>query len=47
MLPALVQAARRATQHSLKFIRWLRHSLRDKLTEHTALPLLRTLYASS
>ena len=47
VLPALVQAAKRASQHSLKFIRWLRRSLRDKLTEHAALPLLRTLYASS
>jgi len=47
VLPALVQAAKKASQHSLKFIRWLRRSLRDKLTEHAALPLLRTLYASS
>ncbi len=47
VLPALVQAAKRASQHSLKFIRWLRRSLRDKLTEHAALPLLRALYASS
>ncbi len=47
VLPALVQAARRASQHSLKFIRWLRRSLRDKLTEHAALFHLRALYASS
>lgn len=44
---AFVQSARRASQHGLKFIRWLRRALRDPLTEHTALPLLRALYASS
>jgi len=44
---AFVQSARRASQHSLKFIRWLRRSLRDQFTEHAALPLLRALYASS
>jgi len=43
VLPALVQAARRASQQSLKIIRWLSRSLRDKLTEHAALTLLRTL----
>ncbi len=47
MLPALVQAARRASQQRLKFIRWIRRSLRDKLTEQATLPNLRTLYASS
>ena len=47
VLPALVQAAKRASQHSLKFIRCLRRSLRDKLTEHAALLQLRALYAKS
>ena len=48
MLPTLVQAARRASQHSLKSIRRLRRlrrSLREKLTKHAALFHLRTLYA--
>jgi hypothetical protein len=47
MLPTLVQAARRASQHSLKSIRRLRRSLREKLTKHAALFHLRTLYAKS
>lgn len=45
-LPALVLQARRATQRSVKFIRWLRHALREKLTEAAALPRLMFLYAS-
>lgn len=45
-LSTLVTAARRASQHSLKFVRWLRQSLRDRLTEDTAVPRLRTLYAT-
>ena len=38
---------RRATQSSVKFIRWLRHALRDNLAEAAALPRLAQLYASS
>lgn len=45
-LPALVLQARRATQRSVKFIRWLRHALREKLTEAVAVPRLKHLYAS-
>jgi Transposase DDE domain len=37
--------ARRATQRSVKFIRWLRQSLRDQLTEATAVLQLKLLYA--
>lgn len=44
-LSTLVVQARRATQTSVKFIRWLRHSLRAELTEATALLHLRLLYA--
>lgn len=40
-------AARRATQRSVKFLRWLRHALRDQLTEPLAVPRLASLYASS
>ena len=38
---------RRATQCSVKFLRWLRHALRDNLAEAAALPRLAHLYASS
>lgn len=44
-LSALVIQARRATQRSVKFIRWLRHSLRDQLAEATAVLHLKQLYA--
>jgi hypothetical protein len=44
-LSPLVVQARRATQSSVKFLRWLRHSLRAELTEATALLHLRLLYA--
>ncbi len=44
-LPSLVVAARRATQRSVKFIRWLRQSLRDQLTEAAAVLRLKLLYA--
>jgi hypothetical protein len=30
----------------VKFLRWLRHALREKLTEEAALPRLTLLYAS-
>jgi hypothetical protein len=42
---SLVVQARRATQRSVKFIRWLRHALREKLTEAAAVPRLKQLYA--
>jgi hypothetical protein len=45
-LPSLLLEARRATQHSVKFIRWLRHALREKLAEATAVPRLMQLYAT-
>lgn len=45
-LPALVLQARRATQRSVKFIRWLRHALREKLTEAAAVLRLKQLYTS-
>lgn len=44
-LSSLVVALRRATQRSVKFIRWLRQSLRDRLTEATAVLRLKLLYA--
>ena len=44
-LPALALEARRVTQRSVKFIRWLRHALREKLTEAVAVPHLKQLYA--
>ena len=42
----LLAGVRRATQRSVKFIRWLRHALRENLTEAAAVPRLTTLYAS-
>ena len=45
-LPTLVGQARRATQRSVKFIRWLRHALREKLAETAAVPRLKQLYAN-
>jgi Transposase DDE domain len=44
-LSTLVTQARRATQRSVKFVRWLRHSLRNQLTEATAVLQLKLLYA--
>lgn len=44
---SLRQATRRATQRSVKFLRWLRHALRDRLTEALAVPRLASLYAAS
>jgi hypothetical protein len=41
----LILALRQATQRSLKFIRWLRHAIRDRLTEDAAIAHLRKLYA--
>ena len=45
-LTTLRTGLRRATQRSVKFIRWLRQALREKLTEEAALPRLTLLYAS-
>jgi Transposase DDE domain len=42
----LALQARRATQRSVKFIRWLRHALREKLTEAAAVLRLKQLYAT-
>lgn len=44
-LSTLVTQARRATQRSVKFVRWLRQSLRDQLAEVTAVLQLKLLYA--
>jgi hypothetical protein len=44
-ISSLVLAARRATQRSVKFIRWLRHAIRDRLAESVAVARLRELYA--
>jgi len=45
-LSTLVLEARGATQRSVKFIRWLRQSIRDKLAEAIAVPRLKALYAN-
>jgi len=45
-LSSLVASARRATQRSVKFIRWLRQSLRDQATEAAAALRLQQLYAT-
>lgn len=45
-LSSLAQGLRKATQCSVKLIRWLRQSLRDGLTEPAATPRLRALYAA-
>ena len=45
-ISTLVVQARRATQRSLKFIRWLRQSLRDQTAEAVAVLRLRALYAT-
>jgi len=43
---SLVLEARRATQRSVKFIRWLRDALRRRLAEAVAVARLKTLYAT-
>jgi hypothetical protein len=43
---SLVLVARRATQRSVKFIRWLRQAIRDRLAEAVAVARLQTLYAT-
>lgn len=44
-LCSLAVQARRATQRSVKFIRWLRQAIRDRLAEAAAVTRLRALYA--
>jgi hypothetical protein len=43
---SLLLIARRATQRSVKFIRWLRHAIREDLAEAVAAPRLAALYAT-
>ena len=45
-LSSLVLQARRATQRSVKFIRWLRQSLRDNAAETVAVLRLKAFYAT-
>ena len=45
-ISSLLLAPRRATQRSVKFLRWLRLALREQLAETIALPRLAQLYAS-
>ncbi|MGH7928641.1 MAG: transposase [Candidatus Binatia bacterium] len=44
-ISSLVLQARRATQRSIKFIRWLRHAIRERLAEPVAVARLNELYA--
>ena len=46
-LSSLVLRARRATQRSVKFVRWMRQSIRDRAAEGVAVLRLKLLYASS
>ena len=43
---SLLLSARGATQRSVKFVRWLRHALREDLTETAAAARLSSLYAT-
>jgi hypothetical protein len=45
-LSTLVTRARRATQRSVKFIRWVRQAIRDQAAEAVAVLRLRELYAT-
>ena len=45
-LPLLVTLPRKATQRSVKFVRWVRQALRDRLAEAAAVGHLRQLYAT-
>ena len=45
-LSSLVLQARRATQRSVKFVRWLRQSLRDHAAEGAAVLRLKAFYAT-
>jgi hypothetical protein len=44
-ISSLAVAIRQATQRSVKFIRWLRHAIRERLAEPAALARLHRLYA--
>jgi hypothetical protein len=44
-ISSLIIATRRATQRSVKFIRWLRYAIRERLAEAAAVARLRQLYA--
>jgi len=44
-ISSLVVQPRRATQRSVKFIRWLRQAIRDRLAEALAVARLKALYA--
>jgi hypothetical protein len=44
-ISSLVLHARRATQRSVKFVRWLRQAIRDRLAESVAALRLKELYA--
>ena len=44
-LSTLRRHAWRATQHSVKFLRWLRAAIRDQLAEAPAVLRLKALYA--
>ena len=44
-ISSLVLRARRATQRSVKFIRWLRQAIRERLAEALAVARLKALYA--
>ena len=46
-LSTLILQARRATQRSVKFVRWIRQSIRDQAAEVTAVLRLKALYATS
>lgn len=46
-ISSLVLGLRSATQRSVKFIRWLRHALRENLAETAAVPRLAHLMSSS
>ena len=45
-ISTLILQARRAIQRSIKFIRWLRQSIRNQVAEATAVPRLKHLYAN-
>ena len=45
-ISTLILQARRATQRSVKFIRWIRQSIRHRVAEATAVPRLKLLYAN-
>jgi len=44
-ISSLAVQARRTTQRSVKFIRWLRQAIRDRRAEAAAVTRLRALYA--